>query len=135
MPSYDVPKGQSVNIIDQAQQAYAPKTSVLRTGRSAEHQLFSEVTIRLRTSAANKTNDFAKFAEALHANRAVWTHLATQVAEAENLLSEDLRARIFYLAEFTAFHSNKVLRGEADIGPLIEINTAMMRGLSSHEDV
>lgn len=122
-----------MNIIDQARQAYAPKTSALRTGRSAEHQLFSEVTNRLRTSANHLPRGFPAFAEAIQANRAVWTHLAAQVADDDNELSQDLRARIFYLAEFTTFHSRKVLKGEADIAPLIEINTAMMRGLSPKE--
>lgn len=123
-----------MNIIHQAHQAYAPKTSVLRTGRSAEHQLFSEVTSRLRTTAEQLPSGFPTFAEAVHANRAVWTHLAAQVADDDNALSESLRARIFYLAEFTSFHSRKVLKGEADISPLIEINVAMMRGLSARED-
>lgn len=123
-----------MNIIDQARQAYAPKTSILRSGRSAEHQLFSEVTNRLRLCADQLPSGFPAFAEAVHANRAVWTHLATQVADDDNALSEDLRARIFYLAEFTAFHSRKVLKGEANIDPLIEINTAMMRGLGHGEE-
>jgi len=119
-----------VNIIEQAHQAYAPKTSVLGTGRSAEHQLFSEITSRLRGASDQLPAGFPAFAEAVHANRAVWTHLASQVADDDNALTEDLRARIFYLAEFTAFHSRKILKGEADIAPLIEINTAMMRGLN-----
>ncbi len=123
-----------MNITDQARHAYAPKTSALRTGRSAEHQLFSEVTNRLRTTVNQLPSGFPAFAEAVHANRAVWTHLATQVADNDNALAEDLRARIFYLAEFTTFHSRKVLKGAADIGPLIEINTAMMRGLSHQEE-
>lgn len=59
--------------------------------------------------------------------------MAVQVADDENALTDDLRARIFYLAEFTAFHSTKVLKGEADIAPLLEINTAMMRGLAASE--
>ena len=122
-----------MNIIAQAQQAYAPQSSALRTGRSAEHQLFSEVTSRLRAAARQLPSGFPKFAEAIQANRAVWTHLAALVADDENALSPDLRARIFYLAEFTTFHSRKVLKGEADIAPLVEINTAMMRGLSPME--
>ncbi len=122
-----------MNIINQAQLAYAPKTSALRTGRSTEHQLFSDVTSRLRATADRLPSEFPAFAEAVHANRAVWTHLATQVADDDNALSEDLRARIFYLAEFTTFHSRKVLKGEADVTPLIEINAAMMRGLSGRE--
>lgn len=120
-----------MNLIDQARNAYAPKTSALRSGRSMEHQLFSEVTTQLRTTSNRLPMSFPEFAEAVHANRAVWTHFATQVAEDHNALSDDLRARIFYLAEFTSFHSRKVLKGEADIGPLVEINTAIMRGLTA----
>ena len=119
-----------MNIIDQARQAYAPTSSPLRTGRSMEHQLFSDITQRLRETSQKLPKGFPAFAEAIHANRAVWTHMAAQVADDENALSEDLRARIFYLAEFTSFHSAKVLKGEADIEPLLNINTAMMRGLS-----
>lgn len=119
-----------MNIIDQARHAYAPQTSPLRTGRSTEHQLFSETTARLKQTSARLPSGFAAFAEAVHANRAVWTHLAIQVADEDNGLSPDLRARIFYLAEFTTFHSQKILRGEADIAPLVEINTAIMRGLN-----
>jgi len=99
-----------------------------------EHQLFSETTARLKSTSARLPQGFPAFAEAVHANRAVWTHLAAQVAESDNLLSEDLRARIFYLAEFTNFHSHKVLKGEADVAPLIEINIAIMRGLNPLED-
>jgi flagellar protein FlaF len=128
-------KGPDVNIIELAHRAYAPKTSVLRSERSTEHQLFSEVTTQLRSTAKLLPTSFPKFAEAIHANRAVWTHLAAQVADADNELSEDLRARIFYLSEFTNFHSRKVLKGEADIKPLVDINTAMMRGLNPKEEI
>lgn len=122
-----------MNIINQAQLAYAPRNSAIRCDRSTEYQLFSKTTARLRATAARLPKHFPDFAEAVHANRAVWTHLAVQVADADNALSDDLRARIFYLAEFTTFHSRKVLKGEADIAPLIEINTAMMRGLNAQE--
>ncbi len=79
--------------------------------------------------------NFRALAEALHENRTLWTHLAAEVADDDNELSQDLRARLFYLAEFTAHHSRKVLRGEADVAPLIEVNTAVMRGLSGKGDL
>lgn len=120
-----------MNIIEQARQAYSPQNSALRTGRTAEHQLFTEATNRLRHTASQLPSGFAAFAEAIHANRAIWTHFAAHVADDHNALSEDLRARIFYLSEFTSFHSGKVLKGQASIEPLIEINIAMMRGLSA----
>lgn len=120
-----------MNVIDQAREGYAPKNSPTRSGRSTEHQLFSETTARLRTAMDRLPQNFSGFAAAIHENRTLWNHLAAQVADDENALSTELRARIFYLAEFTSFHSRKVLRGEADAEALIEINTAVMRGLNS----
>ena len=40
-----------------------------------------------------------------------------------------LRARLFWLYEFTASHSRAVLEGKAEATVLVEINTAVMRGL------
>jgi len=40
-----------------------------------------------------------------------------------------LRAQLVYLGEFTRAHTQKVLRGEADPAPLIDINSAIIRGL------
>ena len=124
-----------MNIIEQARQAYAPSASPLRSGRSVEHQLFSETTARLSQASKRRYTDFPAFVEAIHANRAVWLHLASQVAEDENNLPKELRARLFYLAEFTTAHSRKVLTGSADIQPLIDINTAVMRGLTMQESI
>lgn len=50
--------------------------------------------------------------------------------EAENGLPDTLRARIFYLAEFTVHHSSRVLRGAARLQPLIDVDRAVMRGLA-----
>lgn len=114
-----------MNLVEQARQAYGPGNIALRSGRSAEHQVISDVTARLRGAEG-----FAQCAAALHDNRQLWTRLAADVADGDNGLPEVLRARIFYLAEFTHHHSRRVLRGEAGIAPLIEINTAVLRGLS-----
>lgn len=67
--------------------------------------------------------------EAMYENRQLWNTLAADVADPENLLPEDLRARIFYLAEFTTQHSRKVLQDEASPVPLLEINAAIIGGL------
>jgi flagellar biosynthesis activator protein FlaF len=119
-----------VNAIEQAQRAYAPAHSPLRSGRSVEHQAFTSVTMRLARAAEEMPTSFPQLAEALHENRQLWTVLAADVADDGNLLPRELRAQIFYLAEFTAHHSNHVLRGTADAFPLIAINTAIIRGLS-----
>ncbi|QQA42988.1 flagellar biosynthesis regulator FlaF [Pelagovum pacificum] len=118
-----------MNVIERARQGYAPKTSAVRTERATELQLLGQVTSRIRNAA--QSQDMPRLSEALFDNRRIWNHLAGEVVDEQNGLPEELRARIFYLAEFVAAHSRKVLRGEATIDTLIEVNTAVMRGLSS----
>lgn len=78
--------------------------------------------------AARDTN-FAGLVRALHDNTALWRTLASDVAEPENGLPKALRARLFYLYEFTVQHSTKILDDLASVEVLVDINTAVMRGL------
>ena len=120
-----------MNATDLARQAYSSAHSPMRTGRSAEQQVLAMATANLRSAADADPPDFPRLAQALHLNRQLWTRLAADVADAGNPLPDDLRARIFYLAEFTAAHSGRVLRGRASVDALIEVNLAVMRGLAS----
>lgn len=119
-----------MNVIEKAKQAYAPAQTPIRTARSVEAQLIGQVTSRLQKVATDDVRNFPAIVEALHENRRMWTTLAVGVADTDNPLPAPLRAQIFYLAEFTEHHSQKVLRGQAEIAPLIEINTAVLRGLN-----
>ncbi len=116
-----------MNAIELARQAYAPSTASIRTPRSIEAQLISEITSRLSQTDAS----YASIVSAVHDNRQMWTALAVDVADAANGLPQELRASIFYLAEFTDIHSQKFLRGDADLQALIDINTSVIRGLRS----
>ena len=108
-----------------AQSAYSTgQQAPLRTNRGTEYAAFSRVTSRLKAARS-----FNTLVAAVHENRRLWTALAADVADSSNELSPELRARIFYLARFTAHHSSQVLRRKADVRPLLEINTAIMRGL------
>ena len=111
-----------------AQSAYNPVQSAVKTPRGTEHAAFERVTAQL-SRADRPQATVAERAAALHDNRQLWTLMATQVADAKNALPQGLRAQIFYLAEFTLQHSRKALSGGASVRPLIEINTAVMRGL------
>lgn len=111
-----------------AKTAYTPNKTPIRTPRSIEYDAFARVTRSLK-SVSDGSATFPETAETLHRNRQLWTALASDVAESGNGLPEALRARIFYLAEFTVQHSRKVLRGEESAAVLVEINTAIMRGL------
>jgi flagellar protein FlaF len=119
-----------MNATELARRAYAPVQSPLRTARATEHQALAEATARLQGAADAAPPDFRRLASAIHENRRLWTLLAADVAGSDNALPPALRAQLFYLAEFTAIHSRQVLKGLANVGPLIDINTAVMRGLS-----
>lgn len=114
-----------MNAIELARQAYAPSPQTLRTPRSIEAQLFSEITRRL----SRAKDDHPALVAAVHDNRQIWVTLAIDVADPDNALPQPLRAQIYYLAEFTEQHSQKFLRGEASVDALIEINTAILKGL------
>lgn len=118
-----------MNALQMAKTAYASNKAPIKTPRGTEYETFARVTHQLKSAAALGRPGFTRLAEAVHTNRQLWTMLAADVAEPSNGLPETLRARIFYLAEFTTQHSRKVLRGDDTVDILIDINTAIMRGL------
>ena len=116
-----------MNSYAMAQRAYAPTTAPTRSDRSIEYDVIARVTFRLKTAMTQ--GSFPALLEALHENRKLWRTLAIDVADTDNGLPDDLRARIFYLAEFTDHHTRLVIRKEANAVPLLEVNTAILRGL------
>ena len=119
--------------------AYGDASSAAKSPRQVEYQAFAKITNALTRSATRDENPdaraaisgerFVELAEALHENLRLWTIVQGDVSADGNGLPDALRARLFYLGEFTRDHTRKVLKGEADADPLIEINTAIMRGL------
>ncbi|WP_319022429.1 flagellar biosynthesis regulator FlaF [Meridianimarinicoccus sp. MJW13] len=122
-----------MNALNMARTAYNPVTTPLRTPRSTEYEAFARVTRKLRMARDGNDTTLPMLAGALHENRRMWNFFAASVADAANELPNHLRAQIFYLAEYTTEHSRRVLKGQADIDALIDINTAMMRGLRQDE--
>jgi flagellar protein FlaF len=119
-----------VNALDMAKRAYVTHAAPIRTHRGTEYEAISRVTRALVAARDAGPTGFARLVQALHENRRLWTTLAVSVADRENRLPADLRARIVYLAQFSMMHGSRVLRREASADALIEINTAVMRGLS-----
>lgn len=118
-----------MNAMNLAKTAYAASTTAVRTPRGVEYEAFARITHKLRSASEKGRPGFAMLTQALYENRRLWTLLAADVAENGNDLPAELRARIFYLAEFTVDFSRKVLSENADPQALIEVNTAIMRGL------
>lgn len=106
---------------------YAQAAKALGTPRSIEYRVFSAITGRM--SRALAPDAFPALVSALHDNLSLWTAITADVADSRNGLPAPLRAQLVSLGAFTRAHTQKVLRGEAAPAPLIEINTAIMRGL------
>ena len=119
-----------MNVSTLARNAYSSQAAPVRTERGAEYEAFVFVTRKLHTVAKLGGKITPRLAEAIDLNRRLWSLLATDAADDENLLPDATRAGIVSLFEFTRRHSSKVLRGEADVQTLIEINAAIMRGLN-----
>ena len=110
------------------QNAYGDATRALGSPRNVEYQVFSQITGRLNRASA-EGRPFAELAQALHENLELWTIIVTDVTSAGNGLPLALRGQLADLSKFTRSHTQKLLRQEADGAILIEINTAVMRGL------
>lgn len=109
--------------------AYSTSGVGTRSPRSTEYEVFSRITRGLKTADEAKSSNYPRFVEALNENRKLWTLVAGMVAESDNKLAQELRARLFYLAEFTSKHTQDVLQKGSGIAPLLEINALVMNGL------
>ena len=118
-----------MNAVQRARTAYSPSRAGTLTERDTEYAVFARITHDLKSASDRGRPGFAALVAALHENRRLWRTLAIDVASPGNALPETLRARILYLAEFTDQHTRKVLNGRDIARPLVEINTAIMRGL------
>jgi len=111
-----------------ARLAYGRPDTELRNLRGVEYDLLARCTAALRAAEGCDAN-FSALAEAVDRNLRLWSTLAADVAGPENGLPADLKARLFYLYEFTAHQSRAVLERGGSAGVLVEINAAVMRGL------
>lgn len=109
--------------------SYAQREAPTRSLRSVEYELLAQVTQRLRNAWATREADFPALARAVADNTKLWSTLASDVALPGNSLPAALRARLFYLYEFSAKHGRAVLDGKASVEVLADINMAVMRGL------
>lgn len=112
-----------------ARAAYGHRAAPVRTPRAQEYELLARCTQKLSMAWMRRKEDFPMLARALSDNLQLWSALAADVAEQGNGLPPPLRAQLFYLYEFTAGHTRSVLDNRASVEVLIDINTAVMRGL------
>ncbi len=123
-----------MNVVERAKEGYRRNAMPIKSNRAAEYEAIAQISHRLRAAGLKKDTNFPEFVEALSENGRLWTTLAVDVAQAENALPQDLRARIFWLREFTSHETARILRGEGDLSILIEINAAVLHGLRGQAD-
>lgn len=110
--------------------AYQTTAAKTEAPRQTEYRAFATATRGLIEAATLPKTEIARRAEALAANRRLWTLLATDCAAPDNQLPQALRAQIISLSLFVDRHSRQVIREGAAIDVLIDINRTMMQGLS-----
>ncbi|PZQ52384.1 MAG: flagellar biosynthesis regulatory protein FlaF [Rhodovulum sulfidophilum] len=118
-----------MNLNSQAQAAYASATAPIRDDRAQEYAIFAKITHRLNEVDEADQGGFAGLAAAVCDNQRLWGALSEDLMHEGNALPVGLRAQLIGLAEFVRKHSLRVLAGDGSILPLIDINTAIMRGL------
>ena len=97
--------------------------------RRTEYRLFAQVTRALME--ARQAADFGSRNNAIHWNRRLWLTLQSDCASDGNRLPDELKAGIISLSIWVDKHSRRVLKGEADINPLIDVNRSIMEGLAA----
>lgn len=113
----------------QARAAYASPSPATRSPRALEYELLARASQRLAAGWERRAQDFPALVAALDENLRLWRTLALDVADPGNALPAALRARLFWLYEFAEAHSARVREGRAGVEVLVDINTAVMRGL------
>ncbi|MCV6591650.1 MAG: flagellar biosynthesis regulator FlaF [Silicimonas sp.] len=118
-----------MSVVERAKQGYGRNAAPIKSHRAAEYEAIAKISHRLRAACLSKDSNFPEYIAALHENRKLWSTLAIDVAHPDNGLPQELRARLFWLAEFTESETSRLMRQEGDPAVLIEVNAAVLQGL------
>lgn len=112
-----------------ADKAYRSNAAPTRTARDFECDVITQITHRLRQSIGRGPAAFPDLVAALDENRRLWEAFDADVRHPGNPLPPELKARISYLAAFVFQKTGKVLTGEAEALPIVDVNMSIIRGL------
>jgi len=107
--------------------AYQTNQTRADTPAQVEYRLLAEVTRRLLSIEDVKA---PKATETVYENITVWSTFASDLMMPENPLPDPLKAQLISLFLWVQRHSRQVLRGEASVAPLVDVNKAIMAGLA-----
>jgi flagellar biosynthesis activator protein FlaF len=114
--------------------AYQQAAQRAETPRDVEYRLFAQITRALLDVKSKPREDLRAWIDVLHWNRRMWAALADDCAQPGNALPEGTRAQIISLSLFVHRTTSQVMRREADVDTLIDLNRTMMQGLSGRSD-
>lgn len=115
-----------------AARAYSTNRPHTKSYRDQEYDVFLDVTRDLKRLKAETAPSFPKLVDALNRNERLWTEIGVQVADNANELPKELRASLFYMAEFVSHQTGRLLKNEGDLESLIDVNIAVLRGLKGN---
>jgi flagellar protein FlaF len=95
--------------------------------RSMEYRLFAQVT---RALMECKDKTVRQRIEALDMNRRMWLVLQADLVDGRNQLPNQLKASLISLSIWVERQTSKALASGAGIDALIDVNRAVMEGLS-----
>ncbi|HYG86984.1 MAG TPA: flagellar biosynthesis regulator FlaF [Azospirillum sp.] len=96
--------------------------------RRIEYRVFLRITLDLERHADADWRSVA-LKDALWRNLELWNTLRADLLDDGNALPDELRAGLVSLSFSVNRRTREVLRGEADVGLLVEINRSVMQGL------
>ena len=105
--------------------AYREASITADDPRAIEYKLMAKAATALELSA----EDPIQLPAAIFDNRRLWQTLVTDLSDPGNKLPDRMKADLIGLGLFVERHSEKVLRREADVAVLIDINRTVMKGL------
>ncbi len=118
-----------------ARRGYGQVKRQMSSDKHIEIELFSKITARLNThiepADENAPRLSPELARDLLENAKLWQILMLDVLSDANQLENTLKRSLVSLAEFTQAHTQKVFRGEGTLDVLIDINTAILKGLKT----
>lgn len=107
--------------------SYQKAQMITEDPRQIEYQAFAKVTGRL-ISARDSGSKGAELVNVLHDNKSLWQAFADACSVEGNKCTNEFRASIISMHLFIGRHAGLVIRGQASIDDLIEINKNVMEG-------
>ena len=111
-------------------EAYQRVQKTAESPREAEYRLFAQVTAALLNAQSRQLTGPA-LVDALDWNRRMWSALSSDCSLPGNSLPPSLRGQIVSLALWVSKYSTEVASGKSDIDALIDVNRAIMDGLTA----